>query len=213
MSPRPWMPFYLRDFRMATLGLEADELGVYLELIMLAWDSGDGSVTGDMKELRAVLQQLIAHFHGLRFNRIVPKILGRYFYQRDGRYYQKRVEKELRNAREMSENATRNINKRWADVRKSNAYPYHRNTTHTHTHTHIKKEEKEGVVRLREGGEFVEVESPEWEAWSKLNHWPQNDFKVDGRVRRGWWFPTRWPSSEFKPKLNGRSAPLAQEAG
>jgi uncharacterized protein YdaU (DUF1376 family) len=212
MSERPWMPFYVRDFRMATLGLAADELGVYLELIMLAWDSGDGSVTGDMKELSAVLQQLIAHFHGLKFNRIVPKILARYFYERDGRYYQKRVENELRMVRERSENASRISKERWAGVKKSNAYEYKRNATHTHTHTHIKKEEKEGVVRLREGGEFIEVESPEWAAWSTLRHWPQNDFRVDGRIRRGWHFPTRWPTCEY-PKSNGRSAPLAQKVG
>lgn len=56
------------------------------------------------------------------------------------------------------------------------------------------------------GNFFVEVGSDEWEAWSKVRHWPQNDFKVDGRYKRGWYFSTPWPSSDFKPKLNGGPA-------
>jgi len=64
------------------------------------------------------------------------------------------------------------------------------------------------------GNCFVEVGSDEWEAWSKVRHWPQNDFDVDGngRHKRGWYFPTPWPSSEFKPKLNGGSVPVQSGA-
>jgi hypothetical protein len=48
---------------------------------------------------------------------------------------------------------------------------------------------------------------PQWEAWSKIKRWPQTDSHVDGRIKRGWWFPSEWPSSEDKSKLNGGSAP------
>lgn len=41
---------------------------------------------------------------------------------------------------------------------------------------------------------FVEIDSPQWKAWRRLRSWPQNDFRVDGRYRRGWYFPTEWPA-------------------
>src|SRR5262249_55334338 len=69
------------------------------------------------------------------------------------------------------------------------------------TELQIKKEIKErnGIKTARGFGEeeevntpgrehFVEVDTPEWEAWSKVRRWPQKDFKVDGRYKRGWWF-------------------------
>jgi hypothetical protein len=59
---------------------------------------------------------------------------------------------------------------------------------------------------------FVEVDSPEWEAWSKLRHWPPRDCRINGRIKRGWWFRSAWPSSELKPKLNGGSAPISEAA-
>jgi uncharacterized protein YdaU (DUF1376 family) len=115
---RQWMPLFIEDFRIDTLDLETDEIGTYITMIWLAWARGDGSVSGDMRELKKTLQRCLYKFHGLTFNRIVPKLLARYFEKRaDGRYYQKRVEKELRIAREISENASRNANKRWSDYR------------------------------------------------------------------------------------------------
>lgn len=42
---------------------------------------------------------------------------------------------------------------------------------------------------------FVEYDSPQWQAWSKLRRWPQHDFKVDGRYRRGWYFDSEWPNA------------------
>jgi uncharacterized protein YdaU (DUF1376 family) len=200
------MPFYVRDFQMATLGLEADELGVYLELIMLAWDSGDGSVTGDMNELKALLQRLIAHFHGHTFNRIVPKILGRYFHERDGRFYQERVENELKKARELSANATQNINKRWAGVRKSNTSsipPYY----YSHSHSHKER----GGSRLKEGkddgashGEVWvrDTDLKKWEAWDAHTRATKGHslraYRGEGENRgsSGRYFPTPWPPSD-----------------
>lgn len=40
---------------------------------------------------------------------------------------------------------------------------------------------------------FIEVDSPQWKAWCERRSWPQNDFRIDGRYRRGWFFPTEWP--------------------
>ena len=41
---------------------------------------------------------------------------------------------------------------------------------------------------------FVEVDSPQWAAWSKVRRWPQHDFNIDGHYRRGWYFPGEWPA-------------------
>jgi uncharacterized protein YdaU (DUF1376 family) len=121
MSARPWMPLYVQDFQLDTLELSTDEAGIYIKLLCLAWHNGDGSVTGDMKELKTVLQRLFRDFHGLTFNRIVPKLLERYFRRReDGRFYQERVENELRKAEEISEKQSRIAKERWAKSNKNN---------------------------------------------------------------------------------------------
>jgi uncharacterized protein YdaU (DUF1376 family) len=124
---------------MDTFDLDCDEVGVYFMMIVLAWARGDGSVSGDMTELKKQLQRCFASgtFHGLTFNRIVPKLLHRYFHRRDdGRYYQSRVEKELRIARELSEKRSRNSRGRWSKSRKNNeiADPIG-SGLHMHTHT------------------------------------------------------------------------------
>jgi uncharacterized protein YdaU (DUF1376 family) len=117
---RQWMPFFVEDFKIDTLDLECDEVGVYFTMIMLAWARGDGAVPGDMLQLKKMLQRCISNFHGLTFNRIVPKLLDRYFEERlDGNFYQKRVVKELRIARERSENGSRNARERWSQVNKN----------------------------------------------------------------------------------------------
>lgn len=111
---RPWMPFYPADFQLDTLNLKVDEIGVYITMLCLAWHRGDGSVPGDMDELKSTIQRLIRDFHGLTFNRIVPKLLARYFEYREGKYYQKRVEKELRKAEEISKKQSRISKERWS---------------------------------------------------------------------------------------------------
>jgi uncharacterized protein YdaU (DUF1376 family) len=121
MSERPWMPLYVNDFQIDTTGLTADQRGVYITMLCLAWRSGDGSVSGDMEELKTVLQNIIANFHGLTFNRVVPKLLDRYFQKRaSGRFYHPGVEKQLRIARELSEKQSRNAKERWSRDRRSN---------------------------------------------------------------------------------------------
>jgi uncharacterized protein YdaU (DUF1376 family) len=110
---RAWMPFYIADFQMDTLELQADEVGVYVVLLCLAWRR-DGALPGDLDVLKTMLKRCFSEFHGLTFNRVVPKLLNRYFYQDSaGDWRQSRVEKELRKARECSENASRISQKRW----------------------------------------------------------------------------------------------------
>jgi uncharacterized protein YdaU (DUF1376 family) len=121
---RPWMPFYPADFQTSTLGLDADEIGIYMILLCLAWQSGDGTITSDMAELKKVLQRCCCNFHGLTFNRIVPKLLKRFFVEKEGRMVQERVENELRTAREISEKQSRNSRERWSGHNKVKDLPH-----------------------------------------------------------------------------------------
>jgi uncharacterized protein YdaU (DUF1376 family) len=114
MSEHPWMPFYPQDFQLDTLDLDADQIGVYFTMIWLAWHRGDGGLPDDMPWLKKTLQRLFYGFHGHTFNRIVPKLLNRYFRLENGIWYQKRVVKELQKARKISANRRQNANKRWA---------------------------------------------------------------------------------------------------
>jgi uncharacterized protein YdaU (DUF1376 family) len=151
---RQWMPFYFEDFKMDTLELDCDEIGVYVVMIMLAWARGDGSVSGDMRELKTQLQRCFApgSFHGLTFNRIVPKLLHKYFHRRDNsRYYQTRVEKELRIARELSEKRSRNSRKRWAKYNETKAIA-DPNASNLHMHTHTQTQSKSVYVSTQSKG-------------------------------------------------------------
>lgn len=111
----PWMPLYVMDYQLDTTDLSAEQHGVYLLLLMFAWRQPDGRLPNDKKWLRSILP----HMHGLTYNRLVPPILERFFVLQDGRWNQKRLEKERRKSEEISEKQTRNINKRWADYRKN----------------------------------------------------------------------------------------------
>lgn len=113
MSRLTWFPFYVEDFRVATLELETDEIGVYFTMLVLCYARG-GPLPGNAEDLKRILQRQIARFHGHSYNRIVPKLLGKYFYQdANGDWRQKRVEAELERARELTEKQRDRATKRW----------------------------------------------------------------------------------------------------
>ena len=43
---------------------------------------------------------------------------------------------------------------------------------------------------------FVEIDTPQWAAWQKVKHTPQTDSRINGRLKRGWWFDAEWPDRE-----------------
>ncbi|MGC2075375.1 MAG: hypothetical protein WA728_04955 [Xanthobacteraceae bacterium] len=57
----------------------------------------------------------------------------------------------------------------------------------------------------QDGKLFIAADSEEFAAWSKVRRWPQTDHRINGRIQRGWWFPSLWPNSE-KPEPNDCSA-------
>lgn len=115
MSRLTWFPFYVEDFRVSTLELKTDEIGVYFTMLVLCYARG-GPLPGDDAELKFMLQRQIADFHGHTYNRIVKKLLSKYFYRDEaGNWRQKRVELELKRARDLTEKQRDRVTKRWVN--------------------------------------------------------------------------------------------------
>ena len=115
MAERPWMPIYWGDYLADTLDLRTEEHGIYLLMIGMAWRRPDGALPNDLKLLKRMLGGCCSDMHGNRFNRIVPTILERFWtLEPDGKWHQKRVEKERENAKKRSGNASESAKKRWS---------------------------------------------------------------------------------------------------
>jgi len=114
------MPLYVADYLADTLDLRADESCCYLLLLMISWRRG-GALPNDMNFIRRSLSTCVIDMHGNRFNRIVPKILDRYFtIDQNGDFINKRLGKELEKARTLSGKQKENARKRWAKSNNSN---------------------------------------------------------------------------------------------
>lgn len=120
MSTRPWMAFYPADYMADTLDLTTEEHGFYLLLLMIAWRR-NGPIPDDMGSLKRSLSACTADMHGRRFNRLIERVLTRFFVKdADGHWRHKRLEKELKLARNFSEKQSKNAEKRWAVTKDNN---------------------------------------------------------------------------------------------
>jgi uncharacterized protein YdaU (DUF1376 family) len=116
---RPWMPLYVGDYLVDTLDLRAEESGVYLLMLMIAWRRPDGALPNDMKWLQRALASCVNDMHGNRFNRLVPPLLERFFVLgEDGKFRNKRLTKERERAENFSEKQRENAEKRWSEKNK-----------------------------------------------------------------------------------------------
>lgn len=114
MTARPWMPLYVADYLADTLDLGAEDSGIYLLLLMLAWRR-NGSIPNDMPQLKRSLNAMVVGMHGNRFNRLVPPILERFFkLDSKGNWVNKRLTSELKKARKLSRSQKQNAKKRWS---------------------------------------------------------------------------------------------------
>jgi uncharacterized protein YdaU (DUF1376 family) len=213
------MPIYLGDVWTDTAGLTWDEIGIYFVLRMLAWQSGNGSVSGDMHELKTMLKRFGPDLHGLKFNRIVPKLLGRFFERReDGFFYQKEVENELRKAEEISEKRSRIARERWSHSNEikelAGAIAMPTQSQHNTTQHNIRKR----VAEQRRGGAWRVTASlrlilPSGRLGRKFDIGHKTTLKLTVESNVCWYFRSAWPTSELKPKLNGGSAPISHAIG
>jgi uncharacterized protein YdaU (DUF1376 family) len=112
-----WTDAYLAD----TLDLTDSEHGLYLLMLIIAWRRPDCALPDDMDALKRVLGGCCRGLHGNHFNRTVPGLLKRFFeLGEDGKWHQKRLEKERDFLRKRSRNASENVRKRWAKAKSAN---------------------------------------------------------------------------------------------
>jgi len=118
---RPWMPLYVTDYMADTIELGADEHGVYMMLLMLAWRRADGAIPNDMAWLKRALSSCMKDMHGTRFKRLVPPLLSRFFsLDSQGNWRQKRLTKEREKVEKIAEKQREKAEKRWSAPNKNN---------------------------------------------------------------------------------------------
>lgn len=106
MSERPYFRFFMGDYLADTGHLDADEHGAYLMLMVDYYWHREGPLA-DEKNLQKITK-LSRH----KWKNISPVVL-RFFEIRDGRLWQKRIEKELQHKGKKTKQAQDAANARW----------------------------------------------------------------------------------------------------
>jgi len=90
--PDTWMPLYVGDYLADTMHLSTEEDGAYFRLIMHYWKNG-GAIENDQKTLKNIT--------GISSKKLTNVL--RFFEEKDGFLYHKRIDEELAKAREKQE--------------------------------------------------------------------------------------------------------------
>ena len=96
MPTRPWYPHNVGDYDRKTKLLTLEQHGAYRALLDYAWDN-DGVVPGDPRELGRIWK---VHTNRAK---ILWKTIGGFWYETQGGFRNKRVDKELQQAAESYE--------------------------------------------------------------------------------------------------------------
>ena len=90
---KAWMPLYVSDFLIGTLGWEADAVGHYIRLLLIQWDKG---------ELPAEVQQWEVFSHGI--TKYEDILMSKFPICADGKRRNFRLEEERTKAQEVYQN-------------------------------------------------------------------------------------------------------------
>jgi len=93
MSKLPFFPFYVSDFKSATDYLDPEDVGLYVRLLCLLWDTPTCSFPNDFELIKRKL--LIKNDV---YNDKLNNILSEFFTVKRGKYIQKRLMQEYVNA-------------------------------------------------------------------------------------------------------------------
>lgn len=92
MSTHPYIPLYVDDYEAATAHLTAEEDGVYMRLLRLAWRTPGCSLPTDHAALARKIR-----LSQEDFQRVAVPVLGEFFRVSRGRYVQRRLRDEYEN--------------------------------------------------------------------------------------------------------------------
>lgn len=106
MAVFSYMPLYVSDYMADTSHLTLEEHGAYLLLIMNYWQRGEGLPDND-KQLALIVHTSLKKWYSVR-----EQVIS-FFYIRDGKLVNNRIEAELGKLRSKSDKAKASINKRW----------------------------------------------------------------------------------------------------
>jgi uncharacterized protein YdaU (DUF1376 family) len=207
MADFPALPLWTDSYLADTLDLTQGEHGIYLIMLMLAWRRPDCALPDDMAWLKRSLQSCCRGLHGHTFNAIVPKILDRFWFKEDGKWCQKRLQKERKYLSNRSEKNRKAAAARWEinNLTDANGMPAGNAPTPTPNPIGIdrQKDASNGMgkrdskpkhlQRTRDGKRFwLDRGTSEWDAYL-------DDF----RKARGREPPTAWNGSGAWFNVNG----------
>lgn len=113
MAEFPALPLWTDAYLADTAGLSAEQHGIYLIMLMIAWRRPKCSLPNDMHWLKHLLTAYCGNMHGNRFNNNVPLILARFWTLEEGEFVQNRLRIERDFLRKRSETNRHNSNIRW----------------------------------------------------------------------------------------------------
>lgn len=117
MAEFPALPLWTDAYLADTLDLTFEDHGLYLLMLLLAWRRPDNALPNDMAWLKRALAAYCAGgIHGHTFNARVPKLLQRFWsLSADGKWHQKRLDRERAYLVERSEKNRQTALKRWSN--------------------------------------------------------------------------------------------------
>lgn len=98
MADLPFIPFYVDDFEAHTAHLSLAEDGAYNRLLRLCWRQPDCSIPADFAWIRRMMR-----CSEEEFSTVIVPVIGEYFTEARGRYFQKRQRKEFQKSKDLLE--------------------------------------------------------------------------------------------------------------
>ena len=122
MPARPWYPWNPGDYGRKTRHFTLEQDGAYRRLLDFAWDH-DGLLPGDVRQIAQIL--------GVHTNKAKTLwgFLRPFWFETQGGFRNKRIEKDLAHALDLSEKATAAARKRWDADAYANGYARSMQTT------------------------------------------------------------------------------------
>jgi uncharacterized protein YdaU (DUF1376 family) len=139
MSDTPFMKLWIGDFSRDTAHLSQKEIGQYILLLMVMWGN-NGTLPSDPSRLRRIAR-----------GKVSEAVMSYFDDDGQGGITQKRLQKELKKARDLSAKQKQNIDTRWSknkDLADTTVVPdgYRHSHSHSHSQKKEKKERESGAV-------------------------------------------------------------------